>query len=290
MHMINARRIVRCCGAILLLLATAGALVPPAAAPLTVVAVLPEHDGALKGVLLGAEEAKRTAALLRRPFALHVGHATGAAAADTALRLVRLHGAQVLIGGADAVAASALMDAAEAADVVFFNIGAADDSLRARCSPRGFHVAPSTAMLHAARAGAVDPQQIAGWHDSLERYGAGQVNDRFRARFGGIVGEREWAGWLAVKIAWEAVQRAAARDGDALAAYLTRADVIFDGHKGLPLSFRPGLHQLRQPVYVVADDSVVAEVPSPREAPDETAAILLDRLIDAGGEVTCSAR
>jgi hypothetical protein len=286
MHMTVLRRVAECCAAILPLLITTADRAP-AAAPLTIVAVLPAEDGAMKGVLLGTAEAERTASLLRQEFTLHVGFASGAAAADTALRMLREHDAQVLIGGADAAAASALMDAAEAAGVLFLNIGAADDSLRTRCSAFAFHVAPSAAMLHAAASGVDTGRHAAGWHDSLERYGAGQVNDRFRAQFGGVVGEREWAGWLAVKIAWEAAQRAPSGDAHALAAYLTRDDVIFDGHKGLPLSFRPRTHQLRQPVYIIAGDSVTAEVPSPRDAPAETAAALLDRLAAAGEEQAC---
>lgn len=104
------------------------------------------------------------------------------------------------------------------------------------------------------------------WHASLERFGAGQLNDRFRARFRKPMDSAAWAGWFAVKVVWEASQRARVVAGDAIASFLERDTTAFDGHKGVPLSFRRWDHQLRQPLYVVdspaSRTAVVTTVPT----------------------------
>jgi len=98
------------------------------------------------------------------------------------------------------------------------------------------------------------------WLPSLERFGAGQLNDRFRARFLGNTGQSAmvgmtgpaWAGWFAMKAAVETSLRA--RTG--AAGSLRRAILAarFDGHKGTPLAFTPG-GVLTHPLYVTGIDS-----------------------------------
>lgn len=286
-----ARGVLACCGAAAVLLALGATPLDERPAPLVIGVVLPESDAALQGVQLGAAEAEHTAGLLRESFAVHVQPAdrTGAAAA-AARRLLDAFGVHVIIGGGDGPAASALMSLADSTGVLFINVGAADDSLRARCSERTLHVLPSHAMRRRALELVNEGDSAAAWHDSLERYGAGQVNDRFRARFGGSVNERAWAGWVAAKVAWEIAQRAPRTTGAELAAFASSTDASFDGHKGLPLSFHPRTRQLRQPLYVLAGDSVIAEVPAPRDEPDMDPAALLDRLAAPDGNVTCEPR
>lgn len=87
------------------------------------------------------------------------------------------------------------------------------------------------------------------WAPGLERFGAGQLNDRFRARFGAEAAMRgaAWAGWFAMKAVVEAALRARVED----AASIRRALLAgrFDGHKGEPLVFsREGI--LAHPLYV----------------------------------------
>lgn len=76
------------------------------------------------------------------------------------------------------------------------------------------------------------------WHPGLARYGAGELNERFRTFAGRPMDGAAWAGWLAVKLVLEAELR-----GRALGA------VRIDGHKGEPLAFEHG--RLRQPLYTV---------------------------------------
>jgi ABC transporter substrate binding protein (PQQ-dependent alcohol dehydrogenase system) len=103
----------------------------------------------------------------------------------------------------------------------------------------------------AAAAGDSAAAELALWHESLTMYGAAQLNDRFRARFGRGMDGDAWAAWMAVKVATEAALRVRDVTPDTLAAYLARPNVRFDGHKGRPLSFGASDHQLRQPLYAI---------------------------------------
>jgi hypothetical protein len=82
------------------------------------------------------------------------------------------------------------------------------------------------------------------WRGDLTRYGAAQLNDRYRRRFGGEMTAAAWAGWLAVKIAAETLLRS---DGQPPEEVL--GDLEFDGHKGEPLRFDAGTRELLQPLY-----------------------------------------
>jgi ABC-type branched-subunit amino acid transport system substrate-binding protein len=112
------------------------------------------------------------------------------------------------------------------------------------------------------------------WHPSLERYGAAQLNDRYRARFGTPMRASAWLGWMAVKVAFESALRSRQADGALGVPDLIREDLRFDGHKGRPLTFDRGDHRLRQPLYAVdvgdqqngSARSLVVEIPPADEA------------------------
>lgn len=86
------------------------------------------------------------------------------------------------------------------------------------------------------------------WLPGLVRFGAAQLNDRHRARFGGD-GMRSagWLGWFAVKALGESALRARSAEPRLLRQRLLAAR--FDGHKGTPLSFSPA-QRLMHPLYV----------------------------------------
>lgn len=91
------------------------------------------------------------------------------------------------------------------------------------------------------------------WHPALVSGGAGELNQRFQARFNQPMGSLAWMGWAAVQAAAELAQRPPAANPAAppsadLAARL--AAFQFDGHKALPLRFDFN-HFLRQPIYLV---------------------------------------
>jgi ABC-type branched-subunit amino acid transport system substrate-binding protein len=220
-----------------------------------------------RGARLGAEEAMRAAALF--------GAGTVELVAGDAHALLRDTRARLLVGGdgdEDVERVGALADEAGA---LLLNTTATADALRAeRCRRGTFHVAASEAMRRAARAAARAPDgDVLLWHESLERFGAAQLGDRFRARYGQAMDSAAWAGWAAVKLASEAALRARSAEPAALAAYLVRAGVRFDGHKGAPLTFGTRDHQLRQPLYVVVPAAAdgrrrVEEVPARGHAPE----------------------
>ena len=75
------------------------------------------------------------------------------------------------------------------------------------------------------------------WHPKLQKFGAGELNERFLRETGQPMDEAAWLGWLAVKIVAEAALRG--RD---------IGSVRIDGHKGVPLKFDAS-RTLIQPVY-----------------------------------------
>jgi hypothetical protein len=84
------------------------------------------------------------------------------------------------------------------------------------------------------------------WGPDLERFGAGELNERFRGQTGRPMTADAWCGWVAMKAIAEAAlharSTAPADVADALRV------LRFDGHKGEPLYFDDRL-RLVQPVY-----------------------------------------
>ena len=134
------------------------------------------------------------------------------------------------------------------------------------------------------------------WYHERKPFGAGSLSGRFLDRFNAPMDAAGWAGWVAPKILLEATERARSTDPTAVVAFLETPRAEFDGHKGVPLSFRPWDHQLRQPLYLLrpapkpANDvdifDVVAELPRRGPGVSDSSTVLLDRLGDGptGGE------
>ncbi len=238
---------------------------------------------ARRGVTLGVEEAARTGELIGRRIEL-VAMDSVESAADLGAEAP----VSALIGGFEEAGCRTLGDLAQAADAVFMNVGCRADALRGEgCRRNVFHVEASARMYADALAArgedAADATEAVLWHPALERFGAGQLNDRYSARFAEGMDGPAWAGWMAVKVLWEASLRARSIEGPALRTYLERGATQFDGHKGWPLSFRAWDHRLRQPLYLVAPSAdgrtrVVGEVPTRGAEGGESARELLDRL------------
>jgi len=99
---------------------------------------------------------------------------------------------------------------------------------------------------------AVRNQDAVVWHSSLRRFGASELNERYRRSTGRPMTDAAWKGWFAVKAIGEAAMRGG--DDDRCAAI---AALEADGHKGEPLSFDPLTHLLKQPLYVLDKDGGV---------------------------------
>ncbi len=207
-----------------------------------------------RGVQLGAAEAEATATLFGGSVALFQESA-GGTAESAATRLLSERKVQVLIG-ASANDADALSRFAEQHGLVFLNAASRSAALRAACRRHSFHVeATDSTYASAARHGIAPSDSAVLWAAALEKYGASQINERFRSRFHMPMDGAAWAGWVAVKIAAEAALRAQSTRAGALIAYLEAPSTSFDGHKGWPLSFRSSDHQLRQPLYIAVKAS-----------------------------------
>lgn len=258
-HM-SRRTFVRACGGV-----AAGFLwLPVPTGKLTIGVVRPALNGSfLNGVRMGVDEASRTAALFHK---------------EVAMREVTTRA----ISGADVVTAcvndSQLRELAalcEQRGVMLLNCGSRSNALRRDlCRRTTYHVQASEAMYDDA-AKLSHASRIALWDSKLERYGAAQLNDRYRAYAKEPMNDLAWAGWFAVKVAWESFARGP-RD-------LTSME--FDGHKGAQLSFRAWDHQLRQPLYAVGER--VVDVPDIARSPLPSRQ-LLDTIGDRAGGQSCA--
>ena len=114
-----------------------------------------------------------------------------------------------------------------------------------------------------------EPRPVAGtqglvptnWHRTHEAWGAAQLQSRFKAAAGRGMLPRDYAVWAAIRAVGEAATRTRSTDPTALAAHIRGPDFTLAAFKGVPLSFRSWDGQLRQPVLVAADRSLVSVSP-----------------------------
>lgn len=218
------------------------------------------------GLALGADEAVRTAAMFGLPvefvsvlFSDDASHQAGRARharAGNAARSLVESGAVALVAAAGAADAKAIATTATALRVPHLDL--LSPAPVSWANPGGDGATPAageqwTLYLAPPRhARPAEPSDSSGrsdaWRHDLERYGAGQLNDRFRARFGASarMNGHAWAGWFAAKALVEACLRAAAVTPAAVRDALFT--LRFDGHKGVPLHFSPD-GVLQQPLY-----------------------------------------
>lgn len=272
-----------------------------------------------RGVRLGAAESRQTSALFGNDVELFEASGSGAGATSAANRLWSRQKVQVLIGTSPADA-DALSRFAESRGVIFLNVSSRSQALRAACRRHTFHIeATDTMYANAARLGAgmVSPGRSAGtptstptaesvvlWDQALARFGASEINNRYRGKYQLGMDGGAWAGWVAVKIATEAVLRIRSTSPASIMKYLESPATQFDGHKGWPLTFRMADHQLRQPLYIVAPPSTgtssrLRDVPDLRAAasriPADDAGTrgtdrVLDELVEWKGAPSCAWR
>ncbi|KAA0688270.1 ABC transporter substrate-binding protein [Azospirillum brasilense] len=114
-----------------------------------------------------------------------------------------------------------------------------------------------------------EPRPVAGtqglvptnWHRAHEAWGAAQLQSRFKAAAQRVMSSRDHAVWAAIRAVGEAATRTRSTDPAALAAYIRGPDFTLAAFKGVPLSFRSWDGQLRQPVLLAADRSLVSVSP-----------------------------
>ncbi|MBK3735600.1 ABC transporter substrate-binding protein [Azospirillum brasilense] len=114
-----------------------------------------------------------------------------------------------------------------------------------------------------------EPRPVAGtqglvptnWHRAHEAWGAAQLQSRFKAAAQRVMSPRDHAVWAAIRAVGEAATRTRSTDPTVLAAYIRGPDFTLAAFKGVPLSFRSWDGQLRQPVLLAADRSLVSVSP-----------------------------
>jgi hypothetical protein len=249
------------------LVASAGTLLAPAwirllaSEAITVLVIHPAAgeqaaaDRLQRGFDAGSDEVGRMIDLLGAEWLPIAARADSAAAAD----LQRSRAAVLLDGSAAALALARRLGAKPALTTAPLADGAPPNvfSVRASSAARERAVAAWNAAKPAANgARAVE------WHAALEKYGAGQVNARFAERRLEAADSDVWSGWMAVKVAAEAIMRDPGRP-------LTASRLLamsFDGHKGIPLRFHPINRHLIQPLQIVAVDGSFLGTVDPEES------------------------
>lgn len=325
---------------------------PPALSNLDAV---PEDEGRAGAELAIADNAT-TGRFLKQTFTLDTVMVEEGGDPAAALKELIAQGHRLVVLDLPAAAVAQLARLPEARDVLLFNAGARDDSLRATdCAPNLLHTAPSRAMLADAlaqylvlkrwtkwflvvgprpedslyaaairraakkfgatiaaekewsgdfdarrtaqaevpvftRAGSydvlvvadeigdfgdylmyrtADPRLVAGtqglvptvWHRTHEQWGAAQLQNRFNARFKRAMSPRDYAVWAAIRAVGEAATRTQSTDTGKLVAFIEGPELTLPVFQGRPASFRPWDGQMRQPILLAADRSLVTTAP-----------------------------
>lgn len=204
------------------------------------------------GVRMGLSEASRAAALFGRK-AMTIARARDAAGLLNA-------DASAILGSwpyDDAVRIARLCSSRR---IIYLNCGARSNDFRSQCNEFLFHVEASESM-YANAAEKASGSTIKLWDSSLQKYGAAQLNDRFRSTFNRPMDNAGWCGWFAAKVVWESLLRMKGKGAIGIRDHLLSDGTQFDGHKGAPLSFRSSDHQLRQPLYAISGGRPPQDVP-----------------------------
>ena len=99
------------------------------------------------------------------------------------------------------------------------------------------------------------------WAPPFEQWGATQLQSRFLRQAGRRMTTRDYGAWLAVRAFGEAATRSNSADPATVGAYVRSDAFQLAGFKGVELSFRSWDGQLRQPVLLADDRSVVSVSP-----------------------------
>lgn len=116
-----------------------------------------------------------------------------------------------------------------------------------------------------------DPRPVAGtqgmvptaWARPFEQWGATQLQNRFLRQAHRWMTDRDYAAWMAVRAVGEAATRTNSLDAAVIAQFMRGDKFDLAAFKGAKLSFRPWDGQLRQPVLLADDRSLISVSPQP---------------------------
>lgn len=101
----------------------------------------------------------------------------------------------------------------------------------------------------------------AGWGKPVESWAAAQLQSRFKALADRPMRPIDYAAWMAVHAVGEAAVQLKSADAAAIRELLLGERFEVGGFKGRALSFRPWNGQLRQPIYLMHPQAVIATAP-----------------------------
>ncbi|MCE7029519.1 ABC transporter substrate-binding protein [Jiella avicenniae] len=113
------------------------------------------------------------------------------------------------------------------------------------------------------------PRPVAGtaglvpgsWHPASEQWGGAQIQNRFEDATGRRMESKDMQAWTAVRVIGEAASRTQSTDPEKIDAFIRGKDFTVAAFKGQRLTFRDWDWQLRQPVLLGTEDSVVTSSP-----------------------------
>jgi ABC transporter substrate binding protein (PQQ-dependent alcohol dehydrogenase system) len=116
-----------------------------------------------------------------------------------------------------------------------------------------------------------DPRPVVGtdglvataWGAAYESYAAQTLHDDFMKLAHREITVRDYEGWLAAHLLEMAVKHGAAHSIDAIRKYIASDDLKLAGYKGVGMNFRAWNHQLRQPILLMDQLSLVSISPQP---------------------------
>jgi ABC transporter substrate binding protein (PQQ-dependent alcohol dehydrogenase system) len=103
--------------------------------------------------------------------------------------------------------------------------------------------------------------QATSWDKSYTEYGAMSFQNAVQKLAKRDATERDYTGWLGVRILADAAMRSGKTSVPELKAFLLSDDFNLEGFKGVALNFRPWDHQMRQPMLLGWGRTVVSKSP-----------------------------
>ncbi|KQT47507.1 branched-chain amino acid ABC transporter substrate-binding protein [Aureimonas sp. Leaf454] len=101
----------------------------------------------------------------------------------------------------------------------------------------------------------------ASWHPASEQWGGAQIQNRFEKASGRRMQAKDMQVWTAIRILGEAASRTQSVDPAVIDAFIKGKDFTVAAFKGQRLTFRDWNWQLRQPVILGNETSVVSASP-----------------------------
>jgi ABC transporter substrate binding protein (PQQ-dependent alcohol dehydrogenase system) len=114
-----------------------------------------------------------------------------------------------------------------------------------------------------------DPRLVAGtqglvataWHRTHERWGATQMQNRFRREANRWMTSKDYAAWIAVRSLGEAATRTKSVEFEKLRDYIVSSEFSLAAFKGVKVTYRPWNRQLRMRILLSAPRSLVSVSP-----------------------------